>query len=98
MSVIAVDTVQPMSPPDVVGVDMVGKRGRETDHDILAGVYVGHDADFGVLKHRVVDKRVDHRQGLLLDIVGIYDAVFAVSSFEFHDDMVYACLLEALCC
>lgn len=83
---------------DVVGVDMVGKRGRETDHDILAGVYVGHDADFGVLKHRVVDKRVDHRQGLLLDIVGIYDAVFAVSSFEFHDDMVYACLLEALCC
>ncbi len=65
----------------VVGVDMVGKGSGKAHYDILAGMHVGHDADFGILEHRMVDEGINQRQSLLFDIVCIDDAVFAVSSF-----------------
>ena len=60
---------------------MVGEWNRESNHDILTCMHVGHDSDLGTLKHGVIKEMIHHREGFLLYIVCKDLAVLAKLSF-----------------
>ena len=68
----------------MVRIDMVGKRNSEAHHNILTGMNIWHNPDFGALKHRMVKEVLDHRQSLLLYVVCKYLAVLAILSLNLY--------------
>ena len=65
----------------MVGIYMVRKRNRESDHDVLTSMHVRHNPDHGTLEHRVIKEMIHHREGFLLYIIREDFAVLAILSF-----------------
>ena len=79
----------------MVRIDMVGKRNGEAHYNILTGMNIWHNPDFGTLEHRMVKEAINHRQRLLLYVVCKYLAVLAIFALNLYH---FFSLCDSLCC